>query len=278
MIFYLSATGNTLWAARQIAERTGERLVSMAGVAGCARVYSLDEGERVGFCFPVHGWRPPLAVRNFVGDLEIRGFAGHYCYVLCTAGDNTGEAVDIMKKDLSRRGIVVHSAFSIIMPETYVGLPFMDVDKPEDEARKIARASEQLDVFIRQIQDRERGVEQVVRGRWPRINSRVIGALFVKKIITDKPFRVVGGRCTACGLCSKVCPAGDIIWEKGSKPRWKHDGSCMSCFACYHHCPARAIEYGRRTAHKGQYFFGRRRKGEGGGDGNPARGPVEEER
>lgn len=255
MIFYLSCTGNTLWAARRLSDATGERLIDIAAAGDDEQHYAPTAGERIGFCFPVHGWRPPLMVRKFIGRLAIDGAEGHYCYALCTAGDNIGETVDLLRSDLKERGIRLDSTFSLLMPESYVGLPFMDVDTPEKELSKIARAAEQLTEIGRYITVRQKGVEIVVRGRWPRINSRVLGAYFTHKLITDKPFHVTDDRCIKCGECARHCPVGNIAWQPGELPAWKHTGRCMTCFACYHHCPKHAIEFGNRTKGKGQYFF-----------------------
>ena len=155
MIFYFSGTGNTKWAASKTAAALNDQLIDIAATLKHADndstfSYELKDDEPVGFFFPVHGWRPPLIVKEFVRRLRINQ-AGSYCYVVCTAGDNVGEAVDILEKDLAEVGIKVHSAISLIMPESYVGLPFMDVDKPEKEAKKKREADEKLSKFIDDI-------------------------------------------------------------------------------------------------------------------------------
>ena len=71
MIIYFSGTGNTRWAATTLSEKTGEKLIDITDIAGTDVSYKLEEGERLGFCFPVHGWRPPLIVRNFIRRLSI---------------------------------------------------------------------------------------------------------------------------------------------------------------------------------------------------------------
>ena len=93
------------------------------------------------------------------------------------------------------------------------------------------------------------------KGHWPRTNSKVLGAAFVKWLITDKPFRVKADDCLQCGTCAKVCPVDNIEGGHQQLPQWKHNGQCLTCFACYHHCPVHAIEFGNRTKHKGQYYF-----------------------
>ncbi|MCD8296515.1 MAG: ferredoxin family protein [Prevotella sp.] len=255
MIFYLSCTGNTKWAACVLQNKLNDTLVNMAEATEESLSYSLKEGERIGFCFPVHGWRPPLLVRRFIQRLHIEDAKRHFCYAVCTAGDNIGETISILKNDLTARGVRLDSAFSLIMPESYVGLPFMDVDTPEKETQKKTKAAADLQHFAKYIVNRERGIEKLVEGRWKRTNSRLIGHIFVKCLITDKPFHVTTGKCVKCGKCVAACPVHNMELNADGYPIWRHDGSCLSCFACYHHCPNHAIEYGNRTKNKGQYCF-----------------------
>lgn len=258
MIFYFSGTGNTLWAAKQLAEATNEQLIFIPDHLDNAHAYQLKTDERVGFCFPVHGWRPPKIVRQFIGNFTLKA-DGHYIYALCTAGNTIGETIDILTQDLEKRGLTLSAAFSIVMPETYVGVPFMDVDNAKDERRKLEAAERQLDTAMRAIVNRQENKQPLHIGRWPMINSRLIGGVFVKYLVTDKPFHVVQDRCLKCGTCAKVCPVNDIAAEPSHTPTWLHNGMCLTCFTCYHHCPTHAIEFGRQTRRKGQYFFNHRR-------------------
>lgn len=256
MIFYFSATGNTAWAAKQLGYYTSDRLINITKNSTEPFTAQLKPGENIGFCFPIHGWRPPRIVVDFVKRLAIDA-TGHYVYALCTAGDTVGEAMDIFRSVLSDKGITLDAAFSLLMPESYVGLPLMDVDKQEREKAKQDKAAEDLKGFAQLIEQHQKHVEHLTIGHWPRINSRVLGSIFYRWLITDKPFHVVSDRCVKCGICASVCPVHDIEGGLGKEPRWTHNGHCMTCFSCYHHCPHHAIEFGNRTLHKGQYFFGR---------------------
>lgn len=259
MIFFFSGTGNTRWAAEHLAAATGERLLFIPDeLKGDCR-YTLAEGERIGFCFPTHGWQPPRIVREFVRKLIIRDegteTAEHFCYALTTCGDSIGRTMELMNKELAAKGLHAVSVFSLTMPESYVCLPFMFTDTPEREHEKIDMATCQLerytDLIVRRIPDET----HTRRGVTPWTFSHVIGAYFNSRMITDKPFIVDADCCIHCGKCEQVCPTGNVTLEN-NLTRWHHDGSCTNCLACYHHCPRHAINYGKITRRRGQYYFG----------------------
>ncbi len=259
MILYFSGTGNTKWVARQIADAIDEELLYIPDLIRKGQYnFTLKEEERIGFCFPTHGWQPPKIVREYIRKLNIvsdTGINHHFCWALTTCGDDTGESMTILNKELRAKGLIAESLFSVIMPESYVCLPFMYTDSEEKEALKIDMASHQIKHIIDIIKDCKRGVEELKKGPTPKLYSYVIGAYFNNRMITDKKFIVDGDICIKCGKCSKVCPVDNI---EGTPPHWIHNGNCTSCLACYHYCPVHAINYGKITRKRGQYYFNRR--------------------
>lgn len=254
MIFYFSGTGNTKWAAERLAEVTNERLLFIPDELKGECRYELSEGERIGFCFPVHGWQPPKIVRQFIAKMQLSKNNGHYAYALCTCGDSAGRAMDMLGKLLSDKQITLQVTLSLIMPESYVCLPFMYTDTPEREQAKISQAAQELEPFCRLVEQRQSGFSQIVRGALPYTYSHVIGAYFNRFMISDKKFTVDAEVCLHCGKCAEVCPTGNI--ELTDLPSWKNDNSCTCCLSCYHHCSVHAINYGRITRRRKQYYFG----------------------
>jgi NAD-dependent dihydropyrimidine dehydrogenase PreA subunit len=256
MIFYFSGTGNTRWAAEKIAQATGERLLFIPEESKSDCRYVLDQAERIGFCFPTHGWQPPRIVRQFINRLHVENAEGHYCYALTTCGDSIGLTMEMLNKDLERAGIPkAESVFSLVMPESYVCLPFMYTDTPEREKEKIETASLQLDNYIEMIRQRKPQEVHTTKGVAPWAMSHIIGSYFNGRMVNDKKFTVDADKCIHCGKCEQVCPTGDLT-IKDALPSWQHDGSCTCCLACYHHCPKHAINYGSITRKRGQYYFG----------------------
>lgn len=286
MIFYFSGTGNTKWAASKLAAATREDLISIAPYMraddsshNLAEPFILKENERLGFVFPVHGWRVPKLVREFICKMKIQREPSDasaenkakaddslknrpFTYCVCTAGDSIGLTIENLNKVISLNpslqalGITeVSSSYSLIMPESYIGLPFMDVDPKEREIRKKENAAQELAVVCEEIFDRKEGISRLVKGPIPWFFTKVVGGFFENVLITDKRFHVEKDRCVKCGICANVCPVGDIKGGHGEYPVWLHHKDCLTCFTCYHHCPHHAIEFGNQTQKKGQYYF-----------------------
>lgn len=257
MIFYFSGTGNTRWLAKQLAHATGDSIVDIAeAVVNGNYEYRIEADERVGFCFPIHGWRPPFILRNFVKRIKVEGYANQFCYAFATCGDDVGLAFDYLTDDLGSNGITLDSVFSVIMPETY-NFPIIDqIDTPESAEKKIAEARKRLALLLPAIVERRSGIKEINASRWPRTNSVLLGSFFLKHWVTDRKFTVDGDACMRCGLCSRVCPVGNIECDDGNIPKWLHNGLCTTCFSCYHHCPVHAIDFANRThGKKRQYYF-----------------------
>lgn len=279
MIFYFSGTGNTRWAAIKLVSATQERLVDIAeemrrmktsGVKK-AEPFILKEGERLGFVFPVHGWRVPKLVREFISCLQLSlaesssvETSTHppFMYAVCTAGDTIGLTIENLNDALSENQTLsnlglseVSSAYSLIMPESYVGLPFMDVDPKEKEIKKKEKSALELEVICEEVFNKKEGVNRLIKGPIPWFFTKIVGGFFEHVLITDKRFHVAKEKCVKCGICANVCPVRDIEGGKGKIPKWSHHKDCLTCFCCYHHCPHHAIEFGHQTQKKGQYYF-----------------------
>ena len=252
MIFYFSGTGNTRWAAQRLSQATGEELISIADQlrSNSHAIYKPQDGERIGFCFPTHGWQPPRIVRNFIRQATFLCNSNTYVYALTTCGDNMGHAMRILSKELRRKDICLNSAFALIMPESNVCFPFLHLDAPEREREKIEKAGETINYIAQCVVEKKQGVSKLVKGAIPYTYTYVIGGYYNRHLITDRKFWVDTDACVKCGLCAKLCPVDDI---KGTPPIWQHNGNCTNCLACYHHCPKHAIHWGKMK--RGQYYF-----------------------
>ena len=249
MIFYFSGTGNTLWVARQLAEATDDTLLSIADeLKDGTLYYTLKDDERLGFCFPTHGWQPPRIVREFIRKATFLTRHNTFVYAVTTCGDNMGYAMRIFQKELHTRNLHAHSLFAVVMPESNVCFSFLHLDTEERVQQKIAAARQRMQHICEVVVNRQGDVEELVKGAIPFTYTYILGGYYNKHLITDRKFWVDTNACIQCGRCQKLCPVDDI---EGQPPQWKHNGSCTNCLACYHHCPTHAIHWGNMQ--RGQY-------------------------
>jgi ferredoxin len=249
MIFYFSGTGNSLQAAKTIAEHNGEKLISIAAEMNKGDnsfEYALKDDEVIGFVYPVYAWAPPEMVMNFIKKLKFIGYKGNYTFSVATCGDNIGNTMKLLQKELNKKNLKLDSGFSLQMPNNYIIM--FDVDSKEVENKKLSAAEETLKAINKIIEERKKGVFQVIKGPVPFVLTSVINPGFNKGARDAKKFYATDN-CTGCGICEKVCNAQIIKVDK--KPKW--EGACTQCLACVHLCPVKAVQFGKGTEKKGRY-------------------------
>lgn len=247
MIAYFSGTGNTEWVAKRLSTFLSDTQVIRIPVTSTIDFSSVDT---LGICFPIHSWGIPAVVLDFINQLP-EDQTIPYLYMVCTCGDDIGLTVEEFQLALSSRNQKCQSFFSVQMPNSYVNLPGFDIDSVSRQQEKIQAAQIHLQKIVEIIRKKE-SAEDVVKGAFPWIKSKVIRPFFNKYLVDDSFFHV-DESCRSCGACERICPVGNIHLE--TRPQWTHQNRCLTCMACYHTCPAHAISFGKYTKKKGQYLF-----------------------
>ena len=257
MIFYFSGCGNSRHVAETLAAGLNDTLIFIPEAAREGRYeYTLAEGESLGFVFPVYSWAPPKLVMDFVEKLNIKvgpstgSGASFYLYFACTCGDECGLTEKIFRKAIEQKGWNLSACFSLKMPETYIGMPGFKLDTEENARKKIEATDATLARNIPRLLNKEYFTEMTI-GKFAWLKSHVINNSF-NKFATDDSKYLSTEACIHCGKCVEACPLKNVTLEEG-RPKW--NGNCTMCMSCYHHCPVNAIQYGKATVGKGQYFF-----------------------
>lgn len=250
MIFYFSGCGNSRYVGQTLSQWLNDALYFIPEMARQGRYdYTLSEGEKLGFVFPVYSWAPPQLVLDFVKQLQLAEKPG-YVYFACTCGDQCGQTEKIFRKALKEKGWELSACFSVQMPETYIGMPGFKLDTEERAKEKIEAAKASVMRNIPRLINKEMFSEMIV-GSFAWLKSHLINNGFNKFALDDSKYRFTE-KCISCGKCAEVCPLQNITLEDGH-PKW--NGHCTMCMGCYHHCPVNAIQYSKATEGKGQYCF-----------------------
>lgn len=247
MIFWFSGTGNSLYAAQKIAAAQGEQLISVAAEFDKPDnpfTYRFQEGELLGFVWPVYAWAPPAIVRRFIKQMKIEGRP--FAFSVSTCGSDEGRATTVVEKALEAKGLKLGCALTLQMPSNYIigG----DICSPEDERRILAAAEEKLDTFNELLAERRTGIFELIPGKMPALLTGLVNPLFDAFAKSTGRFYATDA-CNSCGLCERICPVHTI--SVTDKPAWGKE--CTQCLACINRCPRRAIEYGQATAKRGRY-------------------------
>lgn len=254
MIYYFSGTRNSRYAAMRLGGLLEEEVRFIPTTDPCAEVIAEGKDRSVGFVFPVYAWGTPPIVLDFIARLP-EGFfesareTGVPVWCVATCGDETGMAVDMLRKGLEKRGIKLAGAWSLIMPNVYVLLPGFGTDSKETEERKLKEAVGRLEHIADRIGEGIRE-EDVHLGTWPRVKTALVYPLFKKWGVNTKKWHYTEA-CIGCGKCARACPVENIAMTDG-RPKWGSD--CTSCCACYHVCPTRGAQYGNITRNAGQFY------------------------
>ena len=131
MIYYFSGTGNTRWVAEQVSRACG---LALRNVADCLDDVATPERNLwtegiLGLAFPIYGWTIPKVAEAFIRSLPRAEAQGaYYVFALLICGDDIGRAHERLAMLLAVKGYELSAVWSFSMPNTYIGLPFFDVD------------------------------------------------------------------------------------------------------------------------------------------------------
>lgn len=270
MIYYFSGTGNSKSAAKALAHATGCQALFIPHCNPYEQ--SIADDNSVGFVFPVYAWGVPPIVLDFISRLpqsmvDAIRIQRIPVWTVAVCGDETGKAVDMLRKSLAKRGVTLNAAWSLQMPNVYVLLPGFGVDKKELEQKKLHEAKGRIAEIAAQINGADWKFN-VHEGSFPRLKTMAVYPLFSRWGVDPRRWHAED-TCIGCGKCADVCPVANISMlppapsetsaqsdgnqmRTALKPNWGND--CTSCCACFHACPVNAVQYASITSRYAQYL------------------------
>lgn len=237
-IFYFSGTGNTKITSELIAREfidlgwdTAMHRVEEYTLTG--KKPELSGYELVGIGCPVIGYGVPSVVRQFVKSLAPLG-SSVKAFVFRTAG-GVAEVNFNASKPLIRQ--LRKKGFDVFYERIFsIGSNW--ITKFDDAVMR-----QLYDATAMKIKDMCHELEKGV----PRTLSTAPGLRMKMGLISRLSriaFKHVGAdakvdqSCSACGLCVKNCPSGNIYMKNGTI---KFHRKCSACLKCVYACPQKAI-------------------------------------
>ena len=224
IVFYFTATGNSLAVAKAI----GGALHSIPQVIGEAKRY---QDDAIGVVFPVYNWGLPRMVRRF---LQGTAFDAPYTFAIGTYGFAYGKCMENIQSIVSRP---FDYTASIRMADNFI--PGFDQRK---EAADFGRRNvhENLMRIAAEVNDRTRSLDHA--HPLQKLVHPLIAASAAKNTDSDTAKRFcIDETCNLCGICARVCPAGNLTVADRVYPA----NRCEGCLACAHLCPQNAVRVPR---------------------------------
>lgn len=244
MIFYLTGTGNSRWAARLLADHLQDTAEDAAPYLKSGLTPSLHSEKPWIFVCPTYGWQIPHV---FADLLRSTGFDGSKkAYFILTCGGDIGAAGPRLQKLCGEIGLEYCGVLPLIMPENYVA---MFPVPGEEEAQKIIDAAREPLLEAIALIAEEKPFPARRLSLTDQLKSGPVNWFFCRFCIKSSPFYTTAA-CNGCGRCAKMCFT-NCIEIKDGRPHW--GANCTHCMACICGCPQRAIEYGKKSQGKPRY-------------------------
>lgn len=225
MIFYYTATGNSLFVARHIEKNP-------ISIPQELKKENLNyEDEIIGIVAPIYAGELPKTVRKFI---EKANFQTKYFYLLLTYGNKDSVASVWSEQFCLKKEIHVDYIQTIQMVDNY--LPSFDMQEQMSIDKK---ENLQIQEALCDIQLRKKKIPQPTQ-EGKELYERVRKRFQEHPELNNGETIMMSERCSGCGICTKVCPIGNIVLEKGKAKRLSQ--ICDFCLACVHNCPFHAIE------------------------------------
>lgn len=234
LILYFSATGNTAQIAKVIEEKFKEFgvEVSMTDITSYTdrqRKIDLEPYQAVVFGAPIHSWRAPRVVREWLRTLDGQR---KKCSMFFTYG-----GFNVHPTHYSTRQILEEQNFIVVSSAEFLGAHTFNLGgwkamecRPDatdfDIAKEYAsitykRFTGEDDGILGELEKTEYTEEQLDNIETLRVN-----------VLTQLPNRG-GEECSMCFVCEELCPTGAMEAETGVADKEK----CIACLACVSNCP-----------------------------------------
>ncbi len=234
VIYCFSATGNSLYVAKQIGEAIGGQVLPMKdGHVSCS-------DEVIGFVFPTYYWGLPYQVERFISELTITS-QNPYIFAVATYGGAVRGILGAVEKLLIQKGHHLSYSKKLKAVENYI--PSYKVNDTQQMENKV---NAQLNSIIDAVKN-----QQIIKPQAYTFINKIAYTFFPAKEKNCDQYFTVSNKCNHCETCSKVCPVENIIAKK-TEIQFQHH--CEHCLACIHACPQVAIEWKKGTVGKERFL------------------------
>lgn len=225
MVFYFTATGNSLYVAKQLDKNP----VSIPQALKYGNLNIADAS--VGIVFPIYAGRAPKIVLDFLKKSTIKT---EYLYFIGTYGNSDSAICKTLPEECEKLGIQIDYINTISMVDNY--LPVFDM---EQEIKVDKGIEQKIAEIIAELSAKKKFIPKPT-AQGLKLAKQVWTMEKLRLMVNDgSQLKIDTKRCVGCGICKQVCPVDNIVIGSGIAVR--RNAKCEYCLACAHHCPQKAI-------------------------------------
>ncbi len=269
-IYYFSGTGNSLAVARDLAVKLKATLIPIATLM--EEVTVTIDPDLVGFVFPVYHSGLPFILREFLQKTQFQG--NPYAFSVCTYGAvGPGAAARYLRTAIRARGGVLSAGYAVKMPYNYLTSTGALYETPFEERLAMYDGwLQKREMILGAVRKRQSGpfetgpralgnstpegvpipvgMEPISGKNDQKSRLRPLGLAGETRRNIWRKLPLMDGhfyrddQCINCGICSEICPVGNIEMAADG-PVWLHE--CEQCFACLQWCPNGSLQFGINT-------------------------------
>lgn len=245
MVLYFSGTGNSRYAAKKIAEVSGDEIISINQRIKDGDYSPVKSDKPLVFVGPVYAGRLPRIMDEYIKKVTFSG--SNQAYFIGTCAATPWQTVSYVEKMCEQKQFSLLGFNSVVMPQGYIAGGGTQPKEVNDKI--LAEAAPKIEKIAETVRDK-----QILPKEQPgkAVMSKILNPIMYSMMISAKGFAVTD-QCAGCGKCVDRCPLNNIKLVNG-KPSWGKD--CTHCMACIAGCPKEAIEYGKKTQGKPRYYLG----------------------
>lgn len=232
---YFSGTGNTKYCVeRFITEyRNGNHFYSIESPEALKQIENNDE---IVIGYPVQYSNIPKILRDYITAHQ-NVWKEKKIFIIATMGLFSGDGAGMLARLLSSYGAVITGGLHLKMPDCIADVKALKRSYAKNK-ELVMKADEKI----------RKTVLRMRQGKPPQEGLGIayhFAGLFGQRLYffrktmkyTDK-LKINARKCTACGLCVKLCPMGNISMEDGIAVSGDR---CTMCYRCISKCPGQAI-------------------------------------
>ena len=235
LVFYFTATGNSLFIAKQFSDSP---ISIPQELKKSNLVYEADE---IGFVFPDFAASAPMIVRDFIEKAQ---FKAPYIFSVITFGNASVNVAEWWNDFAKEKGVNNNYVNSILMVDNY--LPVFDMN----EQMKIdKKTDENMAAIITDITAQKDFIAPSEMGFFNKEMLKGMQDMHFSQV-SEQLIKLDTSRCIECTTCTEVCPRGNFSLTSNGL---KISGKCEYCLACIHSCPQHALSLERERNKEARY-------------------------